>query len=37
MGAFDGTKVFIAVGSFHLYQVSKNYNKKDIGIYWFKR
>ena len=33
MGAFDGTEVCKAVGNFLLYQLSKNYNKKDIGLY----
>ena len=28
MGAFDG-----AVGNFLVYQLSKNYNKKDIDLY----
>ena len=31
MGAFDGADVCEAVGNF--YQLSKNYNKKDIGLY----
>ena len=31
MGTFDGAEVFKAVGIFHLYQLSKSYNKKDIG------
>ena len=31
MGAFDGVDVCEAVGNF--YQLSKNYNKKDIGLY----
>ena len=33
MGAFDGAEVCEAVGNFLLYQLSKNYNKKDIGLY----
>ena len=33
MGAFDGTKVCEAVGNFLLYQLSKSYNKKDIGLH----
>ena len=33
MGAFDGAEVCEAVGNFRLYQLSKNYNKKDIGLY----
>ena len=32
MGAFDGAEVCEAVGNFLLYQLSKNYNKKDIGL-----
>ena len=33
MGAFDGAEVCEAVGNFLLYQFSKNYNKKHIGLY----
>ena len=33
MGAFDGPEVYETVGNFLLYQLSKNYNKKDIGLY----
>ena len=33
MGAFDGAEVCEAIGNFLLYQLSKNYNKKDIGLY----
>ena len=33
MRAFDGAEVCEAVGNFLLYQLSKNYNKKDIGLY----
>ena len=33
MGAFDEAEVCEAVGNFLLYQLSKNYNKKDIGLY----
>ena len=33
LGAFDGAEVCEAVGNFLLYQLSKNYNKKDIGLY----
>ena len=33
MGAFSGAEVCEAVGNFLLYQLSKNYNKKDIGLY----
>ena len=33
MGAFDGAEVCEAVGNFLLYQLSKNYNKKYIGLY----
>ena len=33
MGAFDGAEVCEAVGNFLLYQLSKNYNKKHIGLY----
>ena len=33
MGTFDGAEVCEAVGSFFLDQLSKNYNKKDIGLY----
>ena len=33
MGAFDGAEVCEAVGNFLLYQLSKNYSKKDIGLY----
>ena len=33
MGAFDGAEVCETVGHFLLYQLSKNYNKKDIGLY----
>ena len=31
--AFDAADVCEAVGNFLLYQLSKNYNKKDIGLY----
>ena len=33
MGAFDGAEVCKAIGNFLLHQLSKNYNKKDIGLY----
>ena len=33
MGAFDGAEVCEAIGNFLLYELSKNYNKKDIGLY----
>ena len=33
MGAFDGPEVCEAVGNFFLCQLSKNYNKKGIGLY----
>ena len=33
MRAFDGAEVCEAVGNFLFYQLSKNYNKKDIGLY----
>ena len=33
MGAFDGAEVCEAVGNFVLYQFSKKYNKKDIGLH----
>ena len=33
METFDGAEVCEAVGNFLLYQLSKNYNKKDIGLY----
>ena len=33
MGAFDGAEVCEAVGNFLLHQLSKNYNKKHIGLY----
>ena len=33
MGASDGAEVCEAVDNFLLYQLSKNYNKKDIGLY----
>ena len=33
MGAFHRTQVCEAVGNFLLYQLSKNYSKKDIGLY----
>ena len=33
MGEFDGAEVCEAVGNLLLYQLSKNYNKKDIGLY----
>ena len=33
MGAFYGAEVCVAVGKFLLYQLSKNYNKEDIGRY----
>ena len=33
MGAFDGAAVCEAVGNFLPYQLSKNYNEKDIGLY----
>ena len=32
-GALDGAEVCEAVANFLLYQLSKNYNKKDIGLY----
>ena len=33
MGAFDGPEVCEVVGDFLLYQLSKNLNKKHIGLY----
>ena len=33
MGAYDGAEVCELVGSFLLHQLSKKYNKKDIGLY----
>ena len=33
MGACDGAEVCELVGSFLLHQLSKKYNKKDIGLY----
>ena len=33
MGALDGAEVCQAVGSFLPYRLSKNYNKKDMGLY----
>ena len=33
MGAFDGAAVCEAVGNFLPYQLSKNYNEKDTGLY----
>ena len=33
IGAFDEAEVCEAVGNFLLYQLSKNYNKKHIGLY----
>ena len=33
MGAFDVAEVCEVVGNFLLYQLSKNYNKNDIGLY----
>ena len=33
MGAFDRAEVCEAVGNFLLYQLSKNYDKKDVGLY----
>ena len=33
MGEFDGADVCEAVGNFLLCQLSKNHNKKDIGLY----
>ena len=33
MRAFDGAKIFEPVGTFLLYQPSKNFNKKDISLY----
>ena len=33
MGEFDGAEVCEAIGNFLLYQLSKNYNKKNIGLY----
>ena len=33
MGAFNGAEVCAAVGNFLFYQLSKSYNKKDIGLY----
>ena len=32
-GAFAGAEVWEAVGNFLFYQLSKNYNKKDIGLH----
>ena len=33
MGAFDGAAVCEAAGNFLPYQLSKNYNEKDIDLY----
>ena len=33
MGTFDGGEVCEAVGNFLLYQLSKTYNEKYIGLY----
>ena len=33
VGPFDGAEVCEAVGNFLICQLSKNYNKKDIGLY----
>ena len=33
MGAFDGAEVSEAIGNFLLYQLSKTYNEKYIGLY----
>ena len=33
MEALEGAEVWEVVGNFLLYQLSKNYNKKDIGLY----
>ena len=33
MGAFDGAAVCEPVGNFLPYQLSKNYNEKDIDLY----
>ena len=33
MGAFDGAEVCEAIGNFLLYQISKSYNEKYIGLY----
>ena len=33
MGTFDEVEVCEAVGNFFLYQLSKNNNKRDIGLY----
>ena len=33
MGAFDGAAVCEAIGNFLPYQLSKNYNEKDIDLY----
>ena len=33
MGAFDGAEVCEAIDNFLLFQLLKNYNKKDIGLY----
>ena len=33
MGAFDGAAVCETVGNFLPYQLSKNYNEKDIDLY----
>ena len=33
MGAFNGAEVWAAVGNCLFYQLSKSYNKKDIGSY----
>ena len=33
MRTFDGAEVCKAIGNFLLYQLSKNYNKKDIDLY----
>ena len=33
MGGFNGAEVCEPVGNFLLYQLSKNYDKKEIGLY----
>ena len=33
MGAYDGTEVCELIGIFILYQLSRIYNKNDIGLY----
>ena len=33
MGAYDGAEVFELVGNYLVYELSKLYEKKDIGLY----